>query len=137
MATDATGILVLAKEVCRRVAFYVLVAARDHVLFGSVPKNDGDNVAALLAGFGGRPMLSDASSGGLAIADFTGSGHPEVLVQGNAAPPYIFPADPGHQSSPVDDPPNRLPVYHTDAGTQVGFDPTAIMRGGGRLWLCQ
>lgn len=62
VATDATGILVLAKEQCRRVSFYVVVAARDHVLFGAVEKNDGDSVAELLAGFGGRPMLSDASS---------------------------------------------------------------------------
>lgn len=62
VATDATGILVLAKEQCRRVSFYVVIAARDHVLFGAVEKNDGDSVAELLSGFGGRPMLSDASS---------------------------------------------------------------------------
>lgn len=62
VATDATGILVLAKEQCVRVTFYVLVAARDHVLFGAVDKNDGESVADHLAGFGGRPMLSDASS---------------------------------------------------------------------------
>jgi transposase len=62
VATDATGILVQAKEKCRRVSFYVLVAARDHVLFGAVNTNDGASVAELLEGFGGRPMLSDASS---------------------------------------------------------------------------
>lgn len=62
IATDGTGILVLAKEQCRRVSFYVVVAARDHVLFGAVDKNDGDSVAELLSGFGGRPVLSDASS---------------------------------------------------------------------------
>jgi transposase len=62
VATDATGMLVLAKEKCRRVAFYVVLAARDHVLFGAVDTNDGQSVAKLLAGFGGRPMLSDASS---------------------------------------------------------------------------
>lgn len=62
VATDATGILVLAKEQCRRVSFYVVIAGREHVLFGSAKKNDGETVAKLLAGFGGRPMLSDASS---------------------------------------------------------------------------
>lgn len=60
--TDGTGILVQAKEQCRRVSFYVVVAGREHVLFGAVNKNDGDSVAGLLAGFGGRPMISDASS---------------------------------------------------------------------------
>ena len=62
VATDGTGILVLAKDQCRRVSFYVVVAARDHVLFGSVNKNDGDSVAMLLAGFGDRPVISDASA---------------------------------------------------------------------------
>lgn len=62
IATDGTGILVLQKEQCRRVSFYVVVAAEDHVLFGSIEKNDGDSVAELLAGFGGRPVISDASA---------------------------------------------------------------------------
>ncbi len=62
VATDATGILVLQREQCRRVSFYVVIAAKDHVLFGAAEKNDGETVAKVLAGFGGRPMLSDASS---------------------------------------------------------------------------
>ncbi|HEX8792715.1 MAG TPA: FG-GAP-like repeat-containing protein [Polyangiaceae bacterium] len=79
------------------------------------------------------PLVAEGTDSAPAIADFTGSGHPEVLVQGNAAPPYVFPADPGHQASPFSDPPNRLPVYHTDAGTtQVGFDPTAIFGAGSK-----
>lgn len=60
--TDATGILVLDKEQCRRVSFYVVVVPGEHVLFGAVAKNDGPSVAQLLAGFGGRPVVSDASS---------------------------------------------------------------------------
>jgi transposase len=62
VAVDATGILVQAIEQCRRLSFYVVVAGEEHVLFGSVKKNDGPQVAELLKGFGGRPMLSDASS---------------------------------------------------------------------------
>lgn len=62
VAVDATGILVQAPEQCRRISFYVVIAGTDHVLFGAVKKNEGDKVAELLKGFGGRPMLSDASS---------------------------------------------------------------------------
>ena len=76
------------------------------------------------------PLVAEGTDSAPAIADFTGGGHPEVLVQGNAAPPYVFPADPGRQANLFSDPPNRLPVYHTDAGTQVGFDPTAIFGPG-------
>ena len=75
--------------------------------------------------------MAEGTDSAPAVADFTGSGHPEVLLQGNAAPPYIFPADPGLQSNPYADPPNRLPVYPNDAGPpQKGFDPTAIFGAG-------
>jgi transposase len=60
--TDATGALVRQKEQCRRVSLYVLVVPGEHVLFGAVARNDGASVAALLAGFGGRPVISDASA---------------------------------------------------------------------------
>jgi len=60
--TDATGVLVRQKERCRRVALYVLVVPGEHVLFGAVARNDGESVAALLAGFGGRPVIMDASA---------------------------------------------------------------------------
>jgi transposase len=63
-ATDATGILVRAPEKCRRDSFFVVCAARMHVLFKHIAGNaDGDDVAVLLAGFPrGTPMLSDAST---------------------------------------------------------------------------
>lgn len=77
------------------------------------------------------PLVAEGTDSAPAIADFTHSGHPEVLVQGNGAPPYVFPADPGKQTNLFSDPPNRLPVYHEDGGTtQVGFDPTAIFGPG-------
>ena len=77
------------------------------------------------------PLVAEGTDSAPAVADFTGSGHPEVLLQGNAASPYIFPADPGLQSNPYADPPNRLPVYPNDAGPpQKGFDPTAIFGAG-------
>jgi transposase len=63
-ATDATGILVRAPEKCRRDSFFVVCAARMHVLFKHVTGNaDGSDVATLLAGFPrGTPMISDAST---------------------------------------------------------------------------
>ena len=63
-ATDATGILVRAPEKCRRDSFFVVCAARLHVLFASVDgAADGDDVASLLAGFpAGTPMISDAAT---------------------------------------------------------------------------
>jgi len=60
--TDATGVLVRHSEQCRRVSLYVLVVPGEYVLFGAVARNDGQSVAALLAGFGGRPIISDASA---------------------------------------------------------------------------
>lgn len=50
---DATGVLVLAKDQCKRAHFYVVVVPREHVIFRFTRKNDGDTVAALLAGFKG------------------------------------------------------------------------------------
>lgn len=62
-ATDATGMLVLQKERCRHVSFFVVCAARVHVLFASVDGHaSGEDVERLLAGFGNRPMISDAST---------------------------------------------------------------------------
>lgn len=59
--TDATGVLVLAKDVCKRAHFYVVVVPRRHVLYRFTWKNDGDTVAAILNGFKGLAH-ADASS---------------------------------------------------------------------------
>jgi hypothetical protein len=96
------------------------------------------------------PLVGEGISGSPAMADFVGSGHPQALFQGNGAPPYLLPADPGPQSG-YDDPPNRLPDFPGDAGTcmtsadctsptqptclagqcvQVGWDPTSIFGDG-------
>jgi len=75
------------------------------------------------------PVVAEGTDSAPAIADFTGDGKPDVLFQGNGAPPYIFGADPGQQHYPQD-PPNRLPVYHSDAGTQIGLDPTSLFGTG-------
>jgi transposase len=61
LAIDATGVLVLAAEQCRRGHFWVVVAQRDHVLFRYTPKHDGSVPAELLAGFAGY-VIADASS---------------------------------------------------------------------------
>jgi transposase len=61
LATDATGVLVLAAEQCRRGHFWVVVAERDHVLFRYTKKHDGSVPAEMLAGFAGY-VIADASS---------------------------------------------------------------------------
>lgn len=58
---DATGVLVLAKEQCRRNHFWVVVAERDHILFRHTRTHDGLVPAGLLEGFKGY-VLADASS---------------------------------------------------------------------------
>lgn len=61
LAIDATGVLVLAAEQCRRGHFWVVVAENGHVLFQYTRKHDGSVPVELLAGFRGY-MLADASS---------------------------------------------------------------------------
>jgi len=58
---DATGVLVFAKEQCRRNHFWVMVAERDHVLFRYTKTHDGLVPAKLLAGYRGH-VIADASS---------------------------------------------------------------------------
>lgn len=61
LAVDATGVLVLAAEQCRRGHFWVVVAQRDHVLFRYTRRHDGSVPAELLGGFSGY-VIADASS---------------------------------------------------------------------------
>lgn len=61
LCIDATGVLILAKEQCRRNHFWVVVAQRDHVLFRYTKTHDGLVPAGLLEGFRGY-VLADASS---------------------------------------------------------------------------
>jgi hypothetical protein len=84
------------------------------------------------------PLVGQGNSAAPATADFTASGKPQALLQGNGAPPYIFPADPGAQSG-FNDPANRLPCYDESdggaqvpcgPGTQVGLDPSSIFGDG-------
>lgn len=59
--TDAAGVLIRDKGQCRRGHFQVFIAPSRHVVFKFLAKNDGDSVAKMLAGFGGK-LQSDASS---------------------------------------------------------------------------
>jgi len=61
LAIDATGVLVLAAEQCRRGHFWVVVAENGHVLFKYTKKHDGTVPVELLAGFRGY-VIADASS---------------------------------------------------------------------------
>jgi transposase len=61
LAIDATGVLVLAAEQCRRGHFWVVVTENGHVLFRYTKKHDGTVPLELLAGFRGY-MIADASS---------------------------------------------------------------------------
>lgn len=59
LCTDATGVLVQAKEKCRTGHFWVLVAPARHVLFGYSPRHDSAGVDRLLAGYQGY-LVADA-----------------------------------------------------------------------------
>jgi transposase len=59
LCTDATGVLVQAKDKCRTGHFWVLVAPPMHVLFGYSPRHDGAGVDKLLAGYQGY-LVADA-----------------------------------------------------------------------------
>jgi transposase len=61
LLTDATGVLVQAKEKCRRGHFFVVVAPEKHVFFRYSPTHDGATVGALLGGFKGF-LVADAHS---------------------------------------------------------------------------
>jgi hypothetical protein len=59
LCTDATGVLVLAKERCKNGHFWVLVAPELHVLFEYSARHDGAAVDDLLAGYKGH-LVADA-----------------------------------------------------------------------------
>jgi hypothetical protein len=59
LCTDATGVLVQAKEKCRTGHFWVLVAPQRHVLFEYTPDHTNDAVDMILAGYEGY-LVADA-----------------------------------------------------------------------------
>jgi transposase len=59
LCTDATGVLVQAKERCRRGHFFVVVAPGRHVLFRYAPTHDAQAVDSMLAGYRGY-LVADA-----------------------------------------------------------------------------
>ena len=61
LCTDATGVLVQAKEKCRSGHFWVLVAPELHVLFDYSRRHDGQAVDQLLPGYQGY-LVADAHS---------------------------------------------------------------------------
>jgi transposase len=61
LCTDATGVLVQAKEQCRRAHFWVLIAPERHVLYRYSHKHDSDAVDVLLAGYKGY-LVADAAT---------------------------------------------------------------------------
>jgi transposase len=61
LCTDATGVLVQARERCRTGHFWVLVAPERHVLFRYSRRHDSAAVDALLAGYQGY-LVADAHS---------------------------------------------------------------------------
>jgi transposase len=61
ISIDATGILIQAKDQCRRKSFFVLVAQRDHVLFHAAQREDRFEPLSLLGGYRGY-VLADASA---------------------------------------------------------------------------
>lgn len=59
LCTDATGVLVQARDQCRRGHFWVVVAPDRHVLFAYTPKHDGAAVDGFLGGYEGY-LVADA-----------------------------------------------------------------------------
>jgi transposase len=59
LCTDATGVLVQAKDQCRTGHFFVVVAPGLHVLFEYTRKHDSDAVDTVLAGYHGY-LVADA-----------------------------------------------------------------------------
>jgi transposase len=59
LCTDATGVLVQAKEKCKNAHFFVVAAPEKHVLFGYTPKHNSAAVDALLGGYKGY-LVADA-----------------------------------------------------------------------------
>jgi transposase len=59
LCTDATGVLVQAKERCRVGHFWVLIAPGRHVLYRYSARHDADAVDAMLAGYKGY-LVADA-----------------------------------------------------------------------------
>ena len=61
LCVDATGILVQAKEQCRKAHFWVMVAPERHVIYRYSHKHDSAAVDQLLAGYKGH-LVADAHS---------------------------------------------------------------------------
>jgi len=59
LCTDATGVLVQAREKCRRGHFWVVIAPERHVLFAYTARHDGAAVDELLGGYEGY-LVADA-----------------------------------------------------------------------------
>jgi transposase len=59
LCTDATGVLVRAREKCRRGHFWVVIAPERHVLFAYTAKHDSAAVDGLLEGYEGY-LVADA-----------------------------------------------------------------------------
>jgi transposase len=59
LCTDATGVLVQAKEKCKTAHFFVVASPERHVLFGYSPKHNAAAVDALLKGYQGT-LVADA-----------------------------------------------------------------------------
>ena len=57
LCSDATGVLVQAREKCRRGHFWVVAAPERHVLFAYTPKHDGAAVDDLLSGYKGTLVV--------------------------------------------------------------------------------
>jgi transposase len=59
IATDATGVLVQAKDKCRRGHFWTVIAPERHVLYAYSPRHDSAAVDAILKGYKGH-VVADA-----------------------------------------------------------------------------
>ncbi len=59
LCTDATGVLVQAKDRCRTGHFFTVVAPERYILYSYSPKHDGEAIGKILKGYKGA-LLADA-----------------------------------------------------------------------------
>ncbi len=72
------------------------------------------------------PVVAEGVDSSQAAADFDGDGRPDLLAQGNGAPPFVLKGDPGAQPG-FGDPPNRLPERtDSDGNAKKGFVPGSV-----------
>ena len=105
LCVDATGILVQAKEQCRKAHFWVMVAPERHVIYRYSHKHDSAAVDQLLAGYKGH-LVADAHSvyDHLHMAGGYSPGSPSRILTNGDSEISQVPGEPSRTRALVSDP---------------------------------